>query len=66
VPVVEIHTARRDRSATINGHIVGFATVTDASDWLELADVFVDPSSCAGASVERSSAMSLNKPGDGG
>jgi len=35
--------AARTRAATINGNIVGFASLADATDWLELEDLFVDP-----------------------
>jgi len=33
----------RTRAAAINGHIVGFASLAEATGWLELEDLFVDP-----------------------
>jgi len=35
--------AGRTRVAVIDGHIVGFASIADADDGLELEDLFVDP-----------------------
>jgi len=33
----------RTRVASINGNVVGFASLADATGWLELEDLFVDP-----------------------
>jgi GNAT superfamily N-acetyltransferase len=40
---VDVVRGERTRVAAFNGHVVGFVTLAEAAEWLEVEDLFVDP-----------------------